>query len=210
MMDQLMDKLKVYITYLKEHKKIARAAAVVLIMIVAVVFFGHNGEKEEIPIQLPEETKNTETSELTPEETEQAEIFVDISGQVKKPGVYQITEGTRLFEVIKMAGGLTSDADKDGFNQAEVVSDGEKIVIPAKGEGVDSPISSGTTASGLININTADSTALQEIPGVGPATADKIIAYRNENGRFASKEDIKNVSGIGDKTYEKMKDKITT
>ena len=58
MMDQLMDKLKVYITYLKEHKKIARAAAVVLIMIVAVVFFGHNGEKEEIPIQLPEETKN--------------------------------------------------------------------------------------------------------------------------------------------------------
>ena len=70
MMDQLMDKLKVYITYLKEHKKIARAAAVVLIMIVAVVFFGHNGEKEEIPIQLPEETKNTETSELTPEETE--------------------------------------------------------------------------------------------------------------------------------------------
>ena len=63
----------------------------------------------------------------------------------------------------------------------------KKIVIPAKGEGVDSPISSGTTASGLININTADSTALQEIPGVGPATADKIIAYRNENGRFASK-----------------------
>lgn len=207
-MDRFMDKLKEYITYLKEHQKIARAAAIVLIMIAAVVFFGHNGEKEEIPVQLPEET--TEQTDIPSKESEKTDIFVDISGEVKKAGVYQVTDGTRLFEVIKLAGGLTSDADQDGFNQAEIVSDGEKIIIPAKGEGAAPAASPGTTAGGMININTADSTALQEIPGVGPATADKIIVYRNENGRFASKEDIKNVSGIGDKTYEKMKDKITT
>ena len=68
---------------------------------------------------------------------------------------------------------------------------------------------SGKDSSGLVNINSADSETLQEIPGVGPATAEKIIAYRTENGRFSSIEDLKNVSGIGDKTFEKMKDKIT-
>lgn len=209
-MNQLMDKLKAYTSYLKEHKQITKMAAIVLIMIAAVVFFGQNGEKDEIPIQLPEEAENTEVAKSTTEGTEKADLYVDISGQVKKPGVYQVPDGTRLFEVIKMAGGLTIDADKDGFNQAEVVSDGEKIIIPVKGEATDIVTTPGTTSTGLININTADSTTLQEIPGVGPATADKIISYRNENGRFMSKEDIKNVSGIGDKTYEKMKDKITT
>ncbi len=209
-MEQLIDKLKSYTDYLKEHKKIARMAAIVFIMIVAVVFFGHNEEKDEIPVQLPVENEEAGITDSDSKAKRETEIYVDISGQVKKPGVYQVTDGTRLFEVIEMAGGLTADADKDGFNQAEVVSDGEKVIIPAKGENSDSLTGSGVTTSGLININTADSTTLQEIPGVGPATADKIIAYRSENGRFASKEDIKNVSGIGDKTYEKMKDKITT
>ncbi len=209
-MEQLMDKLKSYTDYLKEHKKIARVAAIVLIMIVAVVFFGQKGENDEIPIQLPVESEAAGTTDVDSKEKDVSEIYVDVSGQVKKPGVYQVTDGTRLFEVIEMAGGLTEEADKDGFNQAEIVSDGEKVIIPAKGESDDRLSGSGVTAGGLININTADSTALQEIPGVGPATADKIIAYRSENGRFASKEDIKNVSGIGDKTYEKMKDKITT
>ena len=110
-------------------------------------------------------------------------------------------------KVIEKAGGLKKNAEMDQINRAEIVTDGQKIVIPAKGETI--AASGGAAASGLININTADSTALQEIPGVGPATAEKIIAYRTENGRFASKEDIKNVSGIGEKTYEKMKDKIT-
>lgn len=206
-MDYLVDKLKKYTSLIKEHQNIVRTAGIILIVIAAVVFFGQNGEKDEIQIQIPED--NAVLSEEVPEEKIEEDIYVDISGQVKKPGVYKVISGTRLFDVIEMAGGLTQKADKDGFNQAEVVSDGQKIIIPAKGE-VDVPAAiSGSAASGLININTADSAALQEIPGVGPATADKIIAYRNENGSFGSKEDIKNVSGIGDKTYEKMKDKIT-
>lgn len=208
-MEQLKDKLKEYIAYFKEHRKMARAAAMIIIMIAAVVVFGQNGEKDQIPIQLTEEATEEEAGNTVPEEVEKENIYVDISGQIRKPGVYQIADGTRLFEVIELAGGLARDADKDGFNQAEVVSDGQKIIIPAKGEGTDQA-AGGVTAGGLVNINTADSAALQEIPGVGPATADKIIAYRSEKGRFATKEEIKNVSGIGDKTYEKMKDKITS
>ena len=141
-------------------------------------------------------------------------MYVDISGCVKSPGIYKIKRNTRLFEVIELAGGLTKDADYNGFNQAEHIEDGDKIIIPAKNQESDSASASqgnNATASnnGKININTADSAALQEIPGVGPATAEKIISYRETNGRFRNKEDLMNVSGIGEKTFEKMKDMIT-
>ena len=137
---------------------------------------------------------------------------MDIGGQVKNPGVYTVKEGTRVFEVIEKAGGLTEDAFIEQINQAEAVTDGQKIVIPSSEDAQQSLMpqtASGKDSSGLVNINSADSETLQEIPGVGPATAEKIIAYRTENGRFSSIEDLKNVSGIGDKTFEKMKDKIT-
>lgn len=207
-MEKLTDKLKKCKDFITEHQNTVKTAGIIFIMIAAVVFFGPKGEKDEIQIQLPED--QAQVSAEATEEAPAEDIYVDISGQVKNPGVYKVSDGTRLFEVIELAGGLGTEADPDGFNQAEIVSDGQKVIIPAKGEVNSLPGSQGMTSSGLININTADSTALQEIPGIGPATADKIIAYRNENGRFTSKEDIKKVSGIGDKTYEKMKDKITT
>ena len=144
--------------------------------------------------------------------TAAAQIYVDIGGQVKNTEVYTVKEGTRVFEVIEKAGGLTEDAFIEQINQAEAVTDGQKIVIPSSEDAQQSLMpqtASGKDSSGLVNINSADSETLQEIPGVGPATAEKIIAYRTENGRFSSIEDLKNVSGIGDKTFEKMKDKIT-
>ncbi len=214
-----MEKLKKYLFELKEHKQMIRPAAIIFIVIAAAVFFGQNGEKSEsaqVSLQLEETPPVTSGEQIagrqpaeaaTEDREDEPEIYIDISGRVKHPGVYSVPAGSRLFEVIEEAGGLLKDAEMDQVNRAEVVTDGQKIIIPAKGEQT-SPVT-GMTASGLININTADSITLQEIPGVGPATAEKIIAYRTENGRFAAKEDIKNVSGIGDKTYEKMKDKIT-
>lgn len=189
-----------------DKKNIIKIAAVILIIIAAFVFFGDYGEKEEIPIETETIIEKTENNNTEPP----AELYVDISGQVKKPGVYSVSDGTRLFQLIELAGGLKSSADFNGFNQAEALVDGQKIIIPKKGE---ETTSSGYTesqsGSKLININNGDNTALQQIPGVGPATAEKIIIYRNENGKFKTKEDIKNVSGIGEKTYEKMKDSIT-
>ncbi len=214
-----MEKLKEYLFELKEHKQMIRPAAIIFIVIAAAVFFGQNGEKSEsaqVSLQLEETPPVTSGEQIsgrqpaeaaTEDREDEPEIYIDISGRVKHPGVYSVPAGSRLFEVIEEAGGLLKDAEMDQVNRAEVVTDGQKIIIPAKGEQT-SPVT-GMTASGLININTADSITLQEIPGVGPATAEKIIAYRTENGRFAAKEDIKNVSGIGDKTYEKMKDRIT-
>ncbi len=216
------DKAKELIKKLKRFKedndkKIKVAVAVVVIAAVAL-FFGLKGESqnsslEEEMLALSEERAAEGGDSLEAELEESLPvIYVDISGAVKEPGVYDVKEGTRVFEVIEMAGGLTAEADIDGFNRAEEVFDGQKLTIPEKvseGNGGVAASSAGVTASGLININRASAEELDEIPGVGPSTAQAIIAYREENGSFRKKEDIKNVSGIGDKTYEKMADKIT-
>ena len=173
---------------------------------------------EETPIQ-------TETTEAAVEET--VMIIVDVSGAVVNPCVAELPDGSRVYEAVEKAGGFTPEAETNVINQAEILTDGQKVYIPTKkevaGETVNkntqttqnstssyAPVySTGSGQSGKININTADSTGLQELTGVGPSTAEKIINYRNENGKFKTIEDLKNVSGIGDKTFEKLKDKIT-
>lgn len=160
-------------------------------------------------------------------------VYVDIGGAVKHPMLAELPTGSRVEDAIEAAGGLKKNADMTEVNRAQILTDGEKIYIPEEGEtaaggsggsgsagssgsgGSGSGISSASGAdmvgisSGRININTADVTLLQQLTGVGPVTAQKIVDYREQNGRFQSIEDIKNVSGIGDKTFEKMKDDIT-
>jgi len=210
----------------RKNEKWMKLAVIALVVITALVFFGTKGEKEEIVVIRNGETVTEERIESDESEPESsvsqdiepaARLVVDIDGCIKHPGVYAIDEGTRLYEVIEMAGGLTKSADTTLINQAEVLADGQKIIIPKKatiseggnGQETDSSLTLGQTADSRININLADADALQEIPGIGPATAEKILAYRETNGKFKTVEEIKNVSGIGEKTFEKMKDKIT-
>ena len=154
-----------------------------------------------------------------------AYVFVDISGRVKNPGVYEVKAGTRLFQVIEKAGGLCDDADINQLNRAEAVWDGEKVVIQSQnpelnganlttGSGQSQELNgqnssvqqgNGTDSYGRVNINNADEVTLQTIPGIGPSKAQRIVEYRKANGMFQSTEDIKNISGIGDKTYENIK-----
>ena len=140
--------------------------------------------------------------------------MVHISGAVKNPGILKINSSKRVVDALEMAGGATDDADLDRINLAAKLHDEEKIYIPKIGEvsnnEISSLVSSGENSNaGKININTADSTELQKIPGVGAKTAEKIINYRSQNS-FSSIEDIKNVDGIGDKKFESMKDYIST
>lgn len=212
-----MNKLKLSLSYFKEHRIVFRTAVIITIVIVAALFFALREKESDfsgqfISRQLPAGEVQSGDQAESDGKTAAAQIYVDIGGQVKNPGVYTVKEGTRVFEVIEKAGGLTEDAFIEQINQAEAVTDGQKIVIPSSEDVQQSLMpqtASGKDSSGLVNINSADSQTLQEIPGVGPATAEKIIAYRTENGRFSSIEELKNVSGIGDKTFEKMKDKIT-
>lgn len=153
-------------------------------------------------------------------------MYVEIKGAVKKPDVYSIKSGSIINDVITMAGGLTKEADIDKINRAEKLNENECIIIPRKGEKIDqliinkdssnsgsSNLSSGDTSNqsnkkDIININVADSDTLQELPGIGTVKADAIIQYREEKGGFKAIEDIKNVNGIGDSTYENIKNKI--
>ncbi|AQQ55038.1 hypothetical protein B0X71_07500 [Planococcus lenghuensis] len=146
-------------------------------------------------------------------EPENHSIIIEIKGQVAKPGVYELPADSRIQDAVRLAGGLLPDAEDRAINLAMKVSDEMSIYVPALGEEVVVPATPAATAaagtSGSVNLNTADETALMELPGIGPSKAAAIIAYRDESGPFQSIEQLKEVSGIGDKTYEQLQDSIT-
>ena len=146
-------------------------------------------------------------------ETDKHLIYVDICGAVNNPGVYSLYEGARVFEVITAAGGLTDDACLEAVNRAESVSDGQKLYIPNQTEWeqriTDDMLQADIeTDDGLVNLNNASESELCTLPGIGATRAQAIIAYREEQGGFATIEEIQNVSGIKSGTYEKIKNLI--
>lgn len=139
------------------------------------------------------------------------ECFVHVVGAVRRPGVYQLTQGARVADAVDAAGGLLPDAVVAGVNLARVVTDGEQILVPDEDTPVAGPPLAGTApgsagGTGLVDINSATAEQLDTLPGVGPSTADKIVADREANGPFASVEDLGRVSGIGPKKIEALKD----
>jgi competence protein ComEA len=140
-----------------------------------------------------------------------AVIYVHILGQVNDPGLYALHDGDRAVDVVAAAGGLTPSADPAALNLARFLSDGEQIIVPAVGQAVPASGSgAGTAIPGKVNINTADEPTLETLPRVGPAMAARILAWRTANGRFTAVEDLMSVSGIGEKTFEGLKDLVTT
>lgn len=151
-----------------------------------------------------------DSDEVSREDDIPSVIYVYICGAVKNPGVYQLSEGSRLFQAVDAAGGLLENADERSVNQAQILADGQEIIVYEKGEEVpaNDTASSEPSGSGKININTAGKEDLMELPGIGESRADEIINYRNEHGGFESIEDIMNISGIKEKMFEKIKDYI--
>ena len=130
-------------------------------------------------------------------------LFVHVSGCVANPGLYELEEGSRLASAIEAAGGFTEDAC-DSVNLARRLEDGEMVVVlpMSAGSGANEEIPEVKTASSLININTATAEELEQLPGIGPSTAQKIVSDRMANGSFKSPDDLKRVTGIGDKKFE--------
>lgn len=148
--------------------------------------------------------------------TEQTTIIVYITGEVNKPDVYSLAKDSRLVDLVEKAGGFTDKAYIDDLNLAQMLNDGEKIVVQSvenisEKTDEDPGIKDTQTDedSGMININTADKDKLDSLPGIGEKLADAIIAYREKNGGFSSVDEIKEVDGIGDGIYENIKDSIT-
>ena len=135
-------------------------------------------------------------------------IEVYITGAISKPDVYALPIGSIVKDLIAAAGGATTDADLEAINLALRLSDQMHIHVPRKGEAVPTP-PAGSAPGALININTADVTLLDTLPGIGPSTAQAIIEFRTNNGPFKKIEDIKNVPRIGDVLFDKIKSMIT-
>ena len=145
-------------------------------------------------------------------------VIIDVDGAVIEPGVYELSADGRVQDAIDAAGGLASDADVARVNRAERLIDGAKLLIPRVGEqaadlaeeaqiGV-SGASSGAMGTGLVNINQAGADELDALPGIGPATAEKIVSDREQNGPFLAIEDLMRVSGIGEKKFAELQDLI--
>ena len=181
--------------------------------------------------------ENGVDSEEKEDENSENKIIVHISGEVKNQGVVELEENSRVNDAIEKAGGVTENAYMKDINLAYKLEDGMKIYIPSKEE-VENSKNNGTSVNGgvsssneyysygentngssnvnskkdesnkKVNINTANKEELDTLPGIGEATAGKIIDYRNKNGKFKTKEEIKEVSGIGESKYEQIKDLI--
>lgn len=146
-----------------------------------------------------------------------AQVWVHVVGAVRRPGVYRLASGTRVADAVEAAGGLLGNAAAQGVNLARVVADGEQIAVPttddwaaggAGGIAAGGDSAAGGPSGGKIDINSADAAALDTLPGVGPATAAKIVADREANGPYASVDDLGRVPGIGDKKLDALKDLI--
>ena len=134
-------------------------------------------------------------------------IFVHVLGEVAVPGLYELGEGDRAVDAVAAAGGFTAKADQAQLNLARFVTDGEQIIVPRVGA---TPVAvGGATVPGKVNLNTADAATLETLPRIGPAMAERILAWRETNGRFAAVEDLMSVSGVGEKTFEALKSLVT-
>ena len=211
---------------MKENKKLVIVIIVVLLLTGLFCYFRFR-EPENVDVFQPEDGIATNESTNTVEEVEEEMIIVHVSGEVKEPGIVKLKEGERIADAIEKAGGTTDDADLSKLNLAYVLEDGVKVRIPKKNEGEnvgeyvseesgEEVIQEGSieaeestqTTSKVVNINKANQEELMTLPGIGESTAQKIIDYRKENGKFQTIEDIKNVSGIGDSKFNQIKSLI--
>lgn len=201
--------------YIEKFKNLFIKIIIILIILVIIIynFFISQNEEDEFDISnIVVEPQNIEIIEKI------NKIKIYVTGEVNNPGVFEMNENSRIEDAINLAGGLTSSANIKNVNLAFVLEDGQKLYIPnindkeieyiSKENGEN--IIDGIKSSGSkININKASLEELKSLPGVGPSLAQKIITYRTENGKFNSIDDLKNVSGIGDKKFEGLKDNIS-
>lgn len=171
---------------------------------------------------LHEPPEATRLDELTSETTEQAppteadasiptSVMIDVKGAVQHEGLYELPAGSRINDAIEAAGGFLPEADSRSINLAVIVLDESSVYVPKQGEEsveLAAAAPGGSAGPGLINLNTASEDELTELPGIGPAKAAAIVAHRTDNGPFTSTEQLMDVTGIGEKSFEQLKELV--
>ena len=197
----------------KMHSKLSLAdlgkpalIGIAVLVIMVAVLAGRNliGTATATEFELSSDASSIEETVSDGESHKTETLFVHVSGCVAKPGLYELEEGSRLASAIEAAGGFTEDAACDSVNLARRLEDGEMVVVSSvsAGSGANEEIPEAKTESSLVNINTATAEELEQLPGIGPSTAQKIVSDRMANGSFKSPDDLKRVTGIGDKKFE--------
>lgn len=184
-------------------------AAVIIICVFGVLFVIRQDGQEGTDIPEMSVTLSESVSEQETTAEESGKIFVEICGSVNNPGVYEVLQDSRVYQVIELAGGLSENAMGKAVNQAAYVNDGQQIYIPSVDEAAaqNGNVSDSTTTK-LVNINSAEKEELMSLPGIGESKALAVISYRENNERFEKIEDIMNVSGIKEAAFNKIKELI--
>lgn len=188
--------------------------AIIIIIYLSILYFSGKGEKELVKnntesIYVEEDDEETSKDVIV---NNKKKLVVEIKGQVNNPNIYYLDDGSIINDLINEAGGLTNNASINNINRAELLTDHICVFIPSTDEKSNNETISNSTnslKSDKININTATAEELDKLPGVGPAKAEDIISYRESNGKFKNVDELKNVKGIGESSFEKMKEKIT-
>lgn len=202
-------------------KKYGKIVAAAVFLTVAGLYYGFVVRKEDLvrlgndghPIQSvwveSDVLSEVQSTPVTESSTEPIKIYVHICGEVNNPGVYELAEGSRIFEAVEAAGGFTEEAAQASLNLAQVISDEEQIVILTQDEAAEKARLEREQAAGIVNLNTASKEQLMTLTGIGESRAEDILRYRQESGGFQAIEEIMNVPGIKESAYLKIKDSIT-
>lgn len=201
------------IKWIKGNQQVVVILAIsgMVVLIMGVIIWARRPVSEPVksPVQMiSDDSQTASSSEVTP-------IYADIKGAVVSPGMYQLPQNARVFDLINMAGGFTEEAVQDHVNLAQLVVDQAVVYVPTSSEdlatwqeGQGGLTGEKESTSAKVNLNTADLSELQQLNGIGEKKASAIIAYREENGSFKSIDELKKVGGIGEKTFENLKEEI--
>lgn len=207
----------------KMQKQMIRISYVLFLVVCLLADTGCSSKQDEMEIfqveeevtVSPEGKEDNNAVQMDAEETPSM-VVVHVCGAVNHPGVYELSEGSRIFDAVNAAGGMTASASAEYLNQAAVVIDGQQLYVPTKEEmetlpnvAVKQQEISGQTNEGKVDLNHASKEELMTLTGIGEAKADSIIRYREEQGGFQSIEELMNIEGIKEGVFQKIKDDIT-
>jgi competence protein ComEA len=182
-----------------QRRGLAALVLLVVVIVLAPRLLGHGGAKAP-PVAIVRPSASTHTAAA------RQQLIVDVAGAVRRPGLVHLAQGTRIADALAAAGGVTAKADIALVNLAAPLADGEQVLVPARGAAGDGASAAGTgSPTAPVDLNTATPEQLDTLPGIGPATAAKIVAFRQQHGPFHSVEELDGVPGIGPSRIEQLK-----
>ena len=195
----------------KQRRLVAAVLLGLVVLVVAVRHHRAKGGSSGAAAALPAPTSSstdpegTASATATPEAASGRIVVVDVAGSVRRPGLYRLQQGARVADAVARAGGLTPHAESTLINLAAPLSDGEQVLVSAQGGDASAAAAGGGASSAPVHLNSAGADELDGLPGVGPVTAQKIVAYRQQHGPFASLEGLDAIPGIGPARIESLK-----